>query len=125
MGTPGLELLRNVLELDVEFIDRGCSGMGGTYGLARDRFWTSLRAGRGLLRRLRDGDIEIGATECGACRIQMEQGVDQANASSDQAPQPGLWLLTLTPPALQRPQAAPRHVVTLQSVHRRGQNGAA
>jgi len=74
VGTPGLEILRNVLGLDVEFINRGCSGMGGTYGLARDRFWTSLRAGRGLLRRLRDGDIEIGATECGACRIQMEQG---------------------------------------------------
>ena len=49
--------------------------MGGTFGLARDRFWTSLRAGRGLLKRLRDGDIDIGATECGACRIQMEQGV--------------------------------------------------
>ena len=47
-GTPGLELLRNVLSLDVEFINRGCSGMGGTYGLSRDRFWTSLRAGRGL-----------------------------------------------------------------------------
>jgi FAD/FMN-containing dehydrogenase/Fe-S oxidoreductase len=75
VGNPGLELLRNVLELDVEFINRGCSGMGGTYGLARDRFFTSLRAGRGLLRRLRDGDIDIGATECGACRIQIEQGV--------------------------------------------------
>ena len=66
---------RNVLELDVEFINRGCSGMGGTFGLARDRFRTSLRAGRGLLGRLRDGDIEIGATECGPCRIQMEQGI--------------------------------------------------
>jgi FAD/FMN-containing dehydrogenase/Fe-S oxidoreductase len=77
VGRPGLELLRNVLSLDVEFINRGCSGMGGTYGLARDRFWTSLRAGRGLLRRLRDGDIEIGSTECGACRIQMEQGISK------------------------------------------------
>jgi FAD/FMN-containing dehydrogenase/Fe-S oxidoreductase len=74
-GTPGLSLLKNVLSLDVEFINRGCSGMGGTYGLSRDRFWTSIRAGRGLMRRLRDADIEIGATECGACRIQMEQGV--------------------------------------------------
>jgi len=75
VGMPGFELLRRVLGLDVEFIDRGCSGMGGTYGLARDRFWNSIRAGRGLMRRLRDDDIEIGATECGACRIQMEQGV--------------------------------------------------
>jgi FAD/FMN-containing dehydrogenase/Fe-S oxidoreductase len=75
VGKPGLELMRKVLGLDVEFIDRGCSGMGGTYGLTRERFWTSLRAGRGLLKRLRDADIDIGATECGACRIQMEQGV--------------------------------------------------
>ncbi len=73
-GTPGLELLRNVLSLDVEFINRGCSGMGGTHGLSRERFWSSLRAGRGLMNRLREPDIEIGATECGACRIQMEQG---------------------------------------------------
>jgi FAD/FMN-containing dehydrogenase/Fe-S oxidoreductase len=30
VGRPGLELMRKVLGLDVEFIDRGCSGMGGT-----------------------------------------------------------------------------------------------
>jgi FAD/FMN-containing dehydrogenase/Fe-S oxidoreductase len=74
VGTPGLELLRKIPELAVEFIDRGCSGMGGTYGLARERFRNSLRAGRGLIHRFRDDDIDIGATECGACRIQMEQG---------------------------------------------------
>jgi FAD/FMN-containing dehydrogenase/Fe-S oxidoreductase len=77
VGKPGLELLQKVLQLDVEFIDRGCSGMGGTFGMERDRFWTSLRAGRGLRRRLRDADIEIGATECAACRVQMEQGVSK------------------------------------------------
>lgn len=74
VGTPGLDLIRQIPELDVEFIDRGCSGMAGTFGLARDHFRTSLRAGRPLLNRLRDDDIEIGATECGACRMQMEQG---------------------------------------------------
>ncbi len=74
VGTPGLDLLRGIPELEVEFIDRGCSGMGGTYGLARDRFRSSLRAGRGLIRRIRDDDIDLGATECAACRIQMEQG---------------------------------------------------
>ncbi len=75
VGTPGLDLLRRIPELEVEFIDRGCSGMAGTYGLSRDHFRTSLRAGRGLLDRLRDDDIELGATECGACRVQMEQVV--------------------------------------------------
>jgi Fe-S oxidoreductase len=75
VGLPGLELIRKIPDVDVEFIDRGCSGMGGTYGLGRDQFRMSLRAGRGLLRRLKDDDIEIGSTECGACRIQMEQGL--------------------------------------------------
>jgi Fe-S oxidoreductase len=74
VGTPGLDLIRGIPELDVEFIDRGCSGMAGTFGLRSDHFRTSLRAGRGLLRRLRDNDIELGATECSACRMQMEQG---------------------------------------------------
>jgi Fe-S oxidoreductase len=74
IGTPGLDLIRKIPELDVEFIDRGCSGMAGTFGMTRDHFRMSLRAGRGLLSRLRDQDIDIGASECGACRMQMEQG---------------------------------------------------
>ena len=75
VGNPGLDLIRTIPELEVEYIDRGCSGMAGTYGLARKNFRTSLRAGRGLLNRLQDDDIEIGSTECGACRMQMEQGI--------------------------------------------------
>lgn len=75
VGTPGLDLLRRIPELRVEFIDRGCSGMAGTHGLSGRNFRASLRAGRGLRSRLRDPDIEFGTTECGACRMQMEQGV--------------------------------------------------
>ena len=75
VGTPGLDLIRAIPELEIEFIDRGCSGMAGTFGLARKNFRTSLRAGRGLLKRLQDDDIEIGSTECGACRMQMEHGI--------------------------------------------------
>jgi Fe-S oxidoreductase len=74
VGLPGMELIRKIPELQVEFINRGCSGMGGTYGLGRHQFRSSLRAGRDLLKRLKDDDIDLGATECGACRIQMEQG---------------------------------------------------
>lgn len=75
IGLPGLDLLRKIPDLDAEFINRGCSGMGGTYGMSKDHFRFSLRAGRELRKRLKDDDIEIGSTECGACRIQMEQGL--------------------------------------------------
>jgi Fe-S oxidoreductase len=72
-GTPGLNLLKMVPDLEVEHINLGCSGMAGTFGLASRNFRTSLRAGRGLIRRLREADVELGSTECFACRLQMEQ----------------------------------------------------
>jgi FAD/FMN-containing dehydrogenase/Fe-S oxidoreductase len=77
VGAPGLDLIRMIPELDVEFIDRGCSGIAGIHGLARRNFRNSLRAGRALRSRLKDADIEIGATECGTCRMQMEQGISK------------------------------------------------
>jgi Fe-S oxidoreductase len=51
--------------------------MAGIFGLTRRNFRTSLRAGRELRKRLKDPDIEIGATECGTCRMQMEQGLSK------------------------------------------------
>ncbi|MDR3621777.1 MAG: FAD-linked oxidase C-terminal domain-containing protein [Paludisphaera borealis] len=75
VGLPGFDLLHKIPDLGVEYINRGCSGMGGTYGLGTRQFRASLRAGRELHKRLKDDDIEIGSTECGACRIQMEQGI--------------------------------------------------
>ena len=110
IGTPGLDLIRAIPELDVEFIDRGCSGMAGTFGLTRANFRTSLRAGRGLLSRLRDADIEVGATECGACRIQMEQGVTKRTLHP-------IKLLSLSyglTPALRRQLKDPksRHIIS-------------
>ncbi|GAC1346844.1 MAG: hypothetical protein NVSMB14_09740 [Isosphaeraceae bacterium] len=75
IGSPGLDLIRMIPGLDVEFIDRGCSGIAGTFGLAKKNFRASLRSGRDLRRRLRDHDIDLGSTECGTCRLQMEQGI--------------------------------------------------
>ncbi|MDX2037470.1 MAG: FAD-linked oxidase C-terminal domain-containing protein [Isosphaeraceae bacterium] len=75
VGVPGVDLMRMIPELDVQIVDRGCSGMAGTFGLSKKNFRASLRAGRGLIERLREDDIEFGSTECGACRMQMEQGV--------------------------------------------------
>ncbi len=77
IGTPGLDLLRLIPGLDVEFIDRGCSGMAGIFGLSSRHFRDSLRAGRPLLSRLAEADLNVGSTECAACRMQMEQGASK------------------------------------------------
>lgn len=73
-ATPAEHVMRLIPGLEVEAADRGCSGMAGTFGLSRENYRTSLRVGLGLVSAMRGGGIEAGATECSACRLQMEQG---------------------------------------------------
>ena len=73
-GTPGLNLLGLIPGLKIHPIDKGCSGMAGTYGLKQENYRNSLRVGWPLISAIRDPMIEVGATECSACKIQMEQG---------------------------------------------------
>ena len=71
---PGLELLQLIPDLKVVAIEKGCSGMAGTFGLMKQNYRKSLRAGWGLISTLRYTDITSGTTECSACKMQMEQG---------------------------------------------------
>lgn len=73
-GIAGENLLRLIPGLNVVSIDKGCSGMAGTYGLKRENYRRSLRVGWGLISALRESTIQVGTTECSACKIQMEQG---------------------------------------------------
>jgi len=72
--SPSEHLLRLIPGLLVDTEDRGCSGMAGTFGLARENYRTSLRAGYRLATAMREARVAAGVTECSACRIQMEQG---------------------------------------------------
>lgn len=73
VGSPAENLLRLIPELKLSRLEKGCSGMAGTYGLLRRNYRSSLRAGLPLLTALRRGEHQLGSTECGACRMQMEQ----------------------------------------------------
>ena len=77
VGTPGENLLGLVPGLRIQHIEQGCSGMAGTFGLLQRNYRSSLRAGWGLISRLRDSSIQAGTTECSSCRIQMEQGTNK------------------------------------------------
>ena len=72
--SPAEHLLRLIPGLLVDADDRGCSGMAGTFGLARENYRTSLRAGYRLATAMRESRIAAGVTECSTCRMQMEQG---------------------------------------------------
>ncbi|MGL4555304.1 MAG: heterodisulfide reductase-related iron-sulfur binding cluster, partial [Gemmataceae bacterium] len=70
----GPELLKLIPGLRVGTIDVSCSGMAGTFGLREDRYEASLEAGRPMLTELARPAYLFGSTECGACRLQMEDG---------------------------------------------------
>jgi len=65
-----MELLPGV---DVVRIDKGCSGMAGTFGLAAEHFDQSLSIGHALIDQMRTISVNAGITDCSSCRMQMEQ----------------------------------------------------
>jgi FAD/FMN-containing dehydrogenase/Fe-S oxidoreductase len=77
VGSPGENLLGLIPGVVVQRIERGCSGMAGTFGLKRQNYRSSLRAGWGVISALREPGIQAGVTECSACKIQMEQGTSK------------------------------------------------
>jgi Fe-S oxidoreductase len=70
----GPALLSLIPGLRVGTIDVSCSGMAGTFGLRSDSYELSLAAGRPMLGELGRPKYLFGATECSACRLQMEDG---------------------------------------------------
>jgi Fe-S oxidoreductase len=74
IGSPAESLMRLVPGISMQRIERGCSGMAGLWGLKRENYRNSLRAGWGLISKLRESTLQAGVTECSACKIQMEQG---------------------------------------------------
>lgn len=73
-GTAGLNLLRLIPGVMTKHMEHGCSGMAGTFGLKQKNYRNSLRAGWGLITALREPGLQLGATECSTCKMQMEQG---------------------------------------------------
>lgn len=77
IGSPGESLLRLIPGLNVVGVEKGCSGMAGTFGLKQENFRNSIRAGWDLIETVRNADWTAGTTECSACKMQMEQGTDK------------------------------------------------
>ncbi len=77
VGSPGEQLLRLIPGLNVQSIEKGCSGMAGMFGLKKVNYRNSLRAGWPLISSLRESNWQAGTTECSACKMQMEQGTSK------------------------------------------------
>ncbi|MCA9064984.1 MAG: FAD-binding protein [Planctomycetaceae bacterium] len=78
LESPWLELLKLIPELNVVAVEKGCTGMAGTYGLPAENFEQSLRIGSELIQTLSTMNASAGATDCSSCRMQMEQSGGRA-----------------------------------------------
>lgn len=74
VGAPSENLLRLVPGLKVHAIEKGCSGMAGTWGLKRRNYRNSVRVGLPLISEVRDGPYHVAMTECSTCAIQIKGG---------------------------------------------------
>lgn len=72
-GTPMLELLNLIPQLTVVRIEKGCTGMAGTFGIAAANFDKSIEIGAGIIEEMKSVDAAAGVTDCSSCRMQMEQ----------------------------------------------------
>jgi Fe-S oxidoreductase len=74
-GTPaGPRLLELIPGVRVHTIDKSCSGMAGAWGLKSGNYEISLAAGQPMIEAMNRPQVLFGSTECGSCRLQMQQG---------------------------------------------------
>ena len=52
VGSPGLDLLREIPGLEVVDLAAGCCGMAGTFGMKRGTYDLSMRTGAPLFERI-------------------------------------------------------------------------
>jgi len=74
IGQPGMEFLKKIPGVKVEFIDQGCCGIAGTFGMTKKNYDESMWIGKGLFKELSKTTLQFGASECSTCQMQMEHG---------------------------------------------------
>jgi len=71
--SPLVAILNQIPNVTLNQIEKGCSGMAGAFGMTAANFETSIAIGQGLMTEMQRPDIQIGATECSSCQMQMQQ----------------------------------------------------
>jgi len=69
-----LDLLRLIPEVRIKQADKGCCGMGGTFGSKKENYPLSMAIGEKLFEEIRQSSPDIVSTDCPACALQIHQG---------------------------------------------------
>lgn len=79
MGTPALDLLRLVPELQVIQSDADCCGMAGTYGIKKEKYDIGMAVGERLFAQVRRVKPDAVACDGETCRWQITEATSQAS----------------------------------------------
>lgn len=71
IGLPTLDLLHLIPGLEIEEIDAGCCGLGGTYGFKKEKYDVSIAIGQNLVRALKEFGSPVVVSDCEGCRMQI------------------------------------------------------
>jgi glycerol-3-phosphate dehydrogenase subunit C len=71
VGSPSLELLREIPGVEIVDLAAGCCGMAGTFGMKTRTYDLSMAMGEPLFRRVAETAPTILASECSTCRMQI------------------------------------------------------
>jgi len=72
LATASTKLLALIPEIDVRYIDRGCCGMGGTWGLrSKNHCELSGQVGAHVFEAIKEVNPQLVATDCAGCQIQI------------------------------------------------------
>jgi len=67
-----LRLLQRIPGIRLERIDRGCCGMGGTFGMKKKNYAISTAIGSALAGGIKEVNPDFVITECPGCKMQIE-----------------------------------------------------
>ncbi|MBO4300508.1 MAG: anaerobic glycerol-3-phosphate dehydrogenase subunit C [Desulfovibrio sp.] len=73
-GLPGLDLLRRLPGVYVDYADAGCCGISGSYGFKKEKYDIAQTVGSRLFARVRESGATAAVSECGTCRVQIRHG---------------------------------------------------
>ncbi|MEW6567408.1 MAG: anaerobic glycerol-3-phosphate dehydrogenase subunit C [Chloroflexota bacterium] len=68
IGTPALQVLRRIPQLNLAFSESECCGVAGTYGLKREKYDVAHKVGEGLFRQVEQAEVDLVISDSETCR---------------------------------------------------------
>jgi Fe-S oxidoreductase len=69
-----LKMMKLITGTPVTWVDKGCCGMAGTFGVKRSNYAMSTTIGRALFEEIKRLAPDLVITECPGCKMQIGQG---------------------------------------------------